>query len=64
LPHLLFVKIIEFRSFLRNRPGTALLLLRISRTRKFGIVKLWVENGKPSIEEIRKYSRVGVGAWE
>jgi hypothetical protein len=64
--HLIFVKIIEFRSFLENRPETALqfppLLLRISRTRKFGILELLVENGKPSPEEIRKYrSR---GAWE
>lgn len=58
--HLIFVKIIEVRSFLENRPETANpvstpVAERISRTRKFGILELLVEKGKPSPEEIRKY---------
>lgn len=65
--HLISVKIIEFRSILENRPETALqfppLLLRITRTRKFGTLELLVEKGKPSPEEIRKY-RSREGAWE
>lgn len=59
--HLVFVKIIEFRSFLDNRPETALqfplLLLKTSRTTKVGTLELLVENGKPSPGEMRQ-SRV------
>lgn len=37
---------------------------RISRTRRFGILELLVENGKPSPEEIRKYWGGGThGVW-
>lgn len=65
--HLLFVKIIEFRSFLENSPETALqfplLLLRTSRTTKFRILELLVENGKPSPGEIRQ-EQDAWGGWE
>ena len=65
--HLIFVKIIEFRSFLENSPETALqfpfFLLRTSRTTKFRILELLVENGKPSPGEIRQ-EQDAWGGWE
>lgn len=57
--HLIFVKIIEFISFLENRPETAnpvyTAVAERSAGLKVGILVLLVENGKLGPEEIRKH---------